>query len=578
MIRYLRNILYLLPLVLASCIFEDAPGDCDSQGQVQVTFTLATGNARAVTRAEGPTWGDDYDNQSGTDFETAIKPGDLSVWFYDTDNTPVAQVENLAYSRNDDGQSYTYHGTLTADENILESGGTYKLMVMANCGNPELSDNFDPSDLTFRYDVDYIPMWGVHTIEDLELEAGVNKDLGTVDLLRAMSKIEITLDESIRGDYSFDGATLDRYNEEGYCMPAVWSSVENTTELNRENENPQSFFPKSSLNKGGVLPFDKTDDEGTLVCYVPEYAHDESNPASLTITIDGKEYTLGLKNYHTDSGEYYDLVRNHIYRYNITDVFDGVLTVNYKVMKWEDPIESEIEYSDQVGWQLVPWGVIYDYDLVDRGIGDPDTRFGVLTYPTYNDTDHNTLKPESSIIEFGFHYPKPVGTVWTVHLSNTQDFELVTDSGYSTTGIDRGKTDDATHEMIGMYKIGVRARKAWTSDNSFDVLTTDGQAWEANHTVPSTYLYITISYDGEHQEELVINGIYTGSDQVTNAVYIDNRRFPGTDTRIWIRQLPAKKGWTLQDLAKDIAPGETGYEWWRVNPYWDHDAAGQVQQ
>ena len=77
----------------------------------------------------------------------------------------------------------------------------------------------------------------------------------------------------------------------------------------------------------------------------------------------------------------------------------------------------------------------------------------------------------------------------------------------------------------------------------------------------------------EKEKELEINPTLQ-----TTTPFVDNRRFPGTATRIWIRQVPAQKGrsgedqsgpvWNAANLAADVNPTDEDFQWWRVNPYW----------
>ena len=129
-----------------------------------------------------------------------------------------------------------------------------------------------------------------------------------------------------------------------------------------------------------------------------------------------------------------------------------------------------------------------------------------------------------------------------------------------------------TREEPYLLQINVNGSKAWTEGTSFDDLAEWGQQMEASHDIDaiSTYFYITVSVDGGHEEELVINPA-NALQEGEPTYYRDRRRYAGTDTRIWIRQVPAQSGWSYDELAEDTSPtDESGYYWWRVNPYWSH--------
>ena len=90
--------------------------------------------------------------------------------------------------------------------------------------------------------------------------------------------------------------------------------------------------------------------------------------------------------------------------------------------------------------------------------------------------------------------------------------------------------------------------------------------------VVDTELYITVRLTDGTEYELTINPEYEES-VVTNT-YFGKRRYAGTATRIWLRQLRAQYKWGYDDLAKNSTATTTGtgigdFAWWRVNPYWN---------
>ena len=202
-----------------------------------------------------------------------------------------------------------------------------------------------------------------------------------------------------------------------------------------------------------------------------------------------------------------------------------------------------------------------------------------------NGGDYSILKPGTAGAIYRFDLQAPAGTVWTAHLSNNEDFYF-SDSNYKddkklvSTGIARGSSDKYLP-----YYIQINARNPWQAiedENGedleegkigFNTLSDWGRKVESEHRVVDTYFYITVSVDGIHETELEINP----REKSTEFKY--NRRFPGTATRIWIRQVPAQQGrgqenqegketWPAKELAKNINPTEAEFQWWRVNPYW----------
>ena len=561
--KHIPALFLLLAATLVSCVYDDAPvlRSDDARRAVQVTFTLAAGNAPTDTRA---TWGDhQYDPENiGTAWESAIAPDDLHVLLYTTNNAYVARVENLVYFRNDDG-TYTYHGQLTADADDLTPGTESKIMVFANCNiNNNTEDISSITDKTFAQNARYIPLWGVKTTT-LNLTPGTANNLGDIDLLRAMAKIEVTLSDALTGEYTLSRVFLNRYNQTGYCLPAGYDAVSETKELERESDTPASFHPYSSVSTED-LSFQIEND--TAVCYLPEYKAEDANPAVLTITLNGKAYTLDLKDYNTDNGGYYDLVRNHIYRYTITGVNDGTLTVRYRVLPWE-LVTSSIGWTENDGgFSLMP----SEGSAGNLSSGDAEAVYCILSYPRYVEGSETRLENDRGCARFTFTLQKPEGAVWKAHLSNTEDFYFSENMNenqdyFVSNGIARTEP----------YTIQINPQNPWTEweneneeeSNNFNApLSPKGQEWESNRTVPSTYFYITISVDGKHDVELKINP--TNSSITTGRLYKEGRRFAGTDTRIWIRQLRAVQGYDFRDLAQNVDPTDENFDWWRVNPYW----------
>lgn len=586
--KHIPALLLLLAATLASCVYDNEPAlrSDDGRQAVQVTFTLAAGNAPTDTRA---TWGDhQYDSENiGTAWERAIDPDDLHVLLYTAaDNGYVGRVENLVSFRNDDG-TYTYYGQLTADSDDLTSGTEYKIMVFANCDIDNNTEDISSiTKKTFAQNANYIPLWGVKTTP-LNLTPGTADNLGDIDLLRAMAKVEVTLSDALTGEYTLGNVSLNRYNQTGYCLPEDYDAVSETKELDREDGTaPISFNPKASV-PSSPSPIRFQIENGRAVCYLPEYEADDTKPAQLTITLakDGnktKDYTLDLKDYNTDNGGYYDLVRNHIYRYTITGVNDGTLKVQYRVQPWE-LVTSSITYGD-IQCELLPEGG----DSGDAAKGDPEAIFGILHKPTYA-YSHNfsVLKPGTAGATYEFTLTAPEGAVWTAHLSNNKDFY------FSDTTIDTDNDGTKETKMVstgiaraGKYYIQINATNPWQeiknekgetlpdAEIDFDSRSAWGAQVEAEHRVVETYFYITILADGDMQEkELEINPTLQ-----TTTPFVDNRRFPGTATRIWIRQVPAQKGrsgedqsgpvWNAASLAANVNPTDEDFQWWRVNPYW----------
>ena len=576
--------------ILLSCsIMDDGPDALSLQdgSTAQVAFTLKLDKAQPATRT---TWGDNYPNKPGTDYENRIDQ--LQVVLYSEDNTayPLHNLWQETSATQEGGQdTYTFVGSIDTNDDDSPRAGTYKIMVFANC--TDLTDNEDDlGNLAYTYTYNNspaIPMWGVITAE-LTLAPGERQTLDNgIDLLRAVAKVEVKLNDAVAQEgFSLTGVTISKANQQGYCLPLDYDKVATTAALNREEATGiTTFHPYPSSTTETNLAFTK-EDNGTYTLYLPEYDNG-TNAATLSVTVadgDGQEetYPLEFKNYTT--GEAYNIVRNHLYRYTITKIDNGQLTVQHQVMPWEK-VTSGITYGD-IQCELLPEGG----DSGAAAKGDPEAIFGILHKPTYASShDFSVLKPGTAGATYEFTLTAPEGAVWTAHLSNNKDFYF-SDSTIDTDndGTEETKMVSTGIARAGKYYIQINATNPWqeiedengetlpNAEIDFDSRSAWGAQVEAEHRVVETYFYITILADGDMQEkELEINPTLQ-----TTTHFVDNRRFPGTATRIWIRQVPAQKGrsgedqpgavWNAAKLAANVNPTDEDFQWWRVNPYWAH--------
>lgn len=550
----------------------------------QVAFTLKLDKTQPATRTT--TWGNDYDSQAGEGYESRIDQ--LQVVLYSEDNTayPLHNLWQEASSTQGGEDTYTFVGSIDTNDADSPQAGTYKIMVFANCNETTQNSNDITTVGTMTYDYTYtatdapaIPMWGVTTAK-LTLKPGERQTLDNgIDLLRAVAKVEVQLqDNDDTQGFSLTGVTISTANTQGYCLPLDYDKVETTAALNREEETGITTFhpyPNSAITTD--LAF-TNDGNNTYTLYLPEYEYDNgtgNTPATLTVTVadgDGQEetYPLEFKTYEEGqpTGEAYNIVRNHLYRYTITKIDNGQLTVQHQVMPW-DKVTSSITYGD-IQCELLPEGG----DSGDAAKGDPEAHYCILLRPGYEDSSDELKESGSAGAVFQFKLTEPAGAVWTAHLSNTEVFS------FSDTNITvNNKTQKLVSTGIARddwyyIQINISSGHEW-ADEAFGRDYAWGKEVEAEHRVVDTYFYITISMNDGQEVELPIN-----PQASTESHFIDNgtnRHFAGTETRLWIRQVPAMKGWEEADLAANIDPTETNnpdekdnFLWWRVNPYWAH--------
>lgn len=314
--------------------------------------------------------------------------------------------------------------------------------------------------------------------------------------------------------------------------------------------------------------------------------------------------TLHFADYSgTTSGAVYapqwDVIRNDIYDYKISVINEGELSIYGKVTPWT-------EASSEIGWGVnntdAEGDDVYEIKFDNA---DTEARMCFICKPRYGTTDghmlledytpseelpllispedyaklsteqqakyttetvyHASLNNNSSEATYKLTFNGPRGAVWKAFLSNTDDFSL-------------GNTNETGISREEYYTINISARNSWyeTTDaggNAYTPLQFDrrltqyGRIWESTGG-PETDFYIVVSTDGLNEFEVVINPPCLDEYYQTYAPlkakidegkaekaeidkynawveahpYKDYRQYPGTDTRIRLKQLKARCG------------------------------------
>lgn len=335
-------------MLTASCsqiMDEPTNGQCDEPRKI--VFTLAL-DAAAGSRA---TWGENESDPNamiGTDWENQIAPNQLQVAFYNSNNAYLGKVENLTYFQTEQKNIYRFMGDVP-ETGVMGNNDKLdcKIMVFANI-DEEINENANLANLDFEFgenvELKNIPMWGIKKVNQT-LRQGEWNELGTIYLLRAVAKVEVSLDDNLSDEFELQGVTLNRYTTTGFTLPTGWNaeSTDETTDLNTEDV----------LNFGTEVdetPLPFTEENGKYIIYMPEYVNTDEQVTSsnMTVLINNNEYPLEFKYYSEDKvGQAFDVVRNHYYEYIITGVNEEVetsLVYTLKVRKYTT-IENEVEFE-----------------------------------------------------------------------------------------------------------------------------------------------------------------------------------------------------------------------------------------
>lgn len=214
----------------------------------------------------------------------------------------------------------------------------------------------------------------------------------------------------------------------------------------------------------------------------------------------------------------------------------GALCLDWQVMPW-NVVTSEISWSN-VKCEMYAWQT--GSTLNPKG-GDAEGLYCLVNYPRYQDEDHKKLEDKKSGAAFYIKVDGPTGLVWKAHLTNPTEFAF--NYGKSTDKTNCVSTGIARKDP---YQIKVEAVKPWTNGTSWTELTKWAQDKGSNPVY--TDLYVTVSLDGIHEYEVVINPDKAGG------MYQKGRKFAGTNTRIRIFQLQA-----IQDKGYDDLQKESGH-------------------
>lgn len=214
----------------------------------------------------------------------------------------------------------------------------------------------------------------------------------------------------------------------------------------------------------------------------------------------------------------------------------GALCLDWQVMPW-NVVTSEISWSN-VNCQMFAWQTPStnetEFKPNPKG-GDAEGLYCLVNYPKYKGEAHEELEDAKSGAAFYIKVDGPTGLVWKAHLTNPTEFAFNYDkSTESTNCVSTGIARTAP------YQIKVEAVKPWTNGTSWTDLTK--WAEDKGDNPVFTDLYVTVSLDGIHEYEVVINPNDAGGR------YKNRRKFAGTNTRIRIFQLRATEGTAYDEL------------------------------
>ena len=430
MVKYLA--LLLAGILAASCIFDADQCVMPADQPHAVMFTVALDQQR--TKAQ---WSDPYDSETGVPFDCRIIPEDLRVVVYAEDGTRVGVLQDLYYwPINEAHTEFQFVGQLPPEfvEHFSANSDEpkYRFMVLANCGDHSSGEeyiSYSQAQLDPTAANSAIPMWGVLEKEVTPLINSERLDLGTIWLLRAAAKIEVKLSDKEKDKGTkINSATLKYYNQTGYVLPSGALSVADTRNLDQE------ICFRGYRHAAVNLPFYKDEQTGSVYLYVTEYNNldysGERNKISLDFNIKGQNKTfedaISFCNYSSGKlveDSHYNIVRNHIYEFEVLSIAGDNLELQYTVADWDAEqwwSETDKEYKDYEEHELAY--PTYHNPLVPREYltlqPGEITNYTITKQPQMY---YNANNPEEGAFECFFQIVAPVDVKWKPGITGSKE-------------------------------------------------------------------------------------------------------------------------------------------------------------
>ena len=326
--RYFLHILLvgILGMLAVSCSDEYDSMGLDSR-KAQVVFSVAMDTPVSRSRAAGDknTWGSDYaPSNAGDAYDNRIDINQFIVKIVDGEKE--YKIKDIIKWKVDGSENvYKFVGVVDGMDQSTVSDP--KVYVYANMGTTTPAETF------IRQDGANIPMWGVKSIKgNLTFAPGTRVDLEEIALLRAMAKLEVSLNTEMAKEFALTGATLNKHNSEGYTLPMLPEAFDGSTEdLDLEGVmHPIKDETQEPLELGTFVT------DTSYVVYLPEVENDD-----LQVTVKLKQKKVdenGTVTYGQEQEGTFslssDVVRNHWYKYTITGFAASEIEVSYKTVPW----------------------------------------------------------------------------------------------------------------------------------------------------------------------------------------------------------------------------------------------------
>ncbi len=348
--KLLRNILgYLtLGLMATGCTGADEPvPGVDVSHGAQVSFKIAMndGSTREGMPISSPakesrTPGDGpYEEGVGYENYIDIKGNDFRFIFFNIDDTYAGELEVTSFAPTSYSPGARIYNVTGIVKGEIASLTDFKLCVLANWGSyPSLAIGdpldriwsdataiFNRGDGTVGADK-LIPMYGIKEFSGIEFLPDGFTPLDIVRLLRAVAKVEVSLDNSV---YPVESITLTRVNATGFKAPkdVRWQGDYVHGSYHPDYANTPNIPATEVETEVLLYPTDASKRAFTI--YVPEFDNrtvDADRRTRLRVRYESDKVNdkfIDFKYYHDPApgyniGDPFDLLRNYLYRFEVS--------------------------------------------------------------------------------------------------------------------------------------------------------------------------------------------------------------------------------------------------------------------
>lgn len=414
----------ILSVMTVSCVSVDEPvPDKGNEGStISFKFTIYTDEKQLPTRALG-VWEENAANVA----ERILKVNDMRILFFDQSGLLLKSVipSYLDYNGSDvtnDGY-YTLSVSFTHDyfdkfdddadvpftvmilANLESMGGKYNDFSPGNTRVADVMESFRMDKNWFPSEDTGIPMYGIKgfvVAKELLMQGLDAPFAGQIDLIRSLCKVEVT-DKIVNAIEYPDGESYPKVTDvemvswisQGYIRPRFDDYAQGLKFAN--------IYPSSP--EASAVSARKINDSFRFYC--PEADVKDMKfrvTAILSPGSDPRQFEIGLDSFESEIGG--ELVRNHIYRFNI-HAFNTLLRLDVDVSDWVIQ-KNEFELDDIVSME--PDGFLkWDYD---------ESNFAVTT-ETYNGSQEGQLSILNGTTLYAtgrFHILSPIGATWRAYL------------------------------------------------------------------------------------------------------------------------------------------------------------------